>query len=181
MTERYLTNWLGALEAPKDPPFKRDSTFEGESGRLVRLLIVSVLLTAAVEGVDVGINWEQLKKGLEISPLVLKPVAVLGLTAVLYGFFARLFFIKISLTQVFFCFSFVVLPWAPIIAALILVGKLPGMIIILEVAWWGLLVRVLWLIARSISIVSGARMLKVILSLVLLILLMIYPVMKFHG
>lgn len=114
---------------------------------------------------DLGINLTLLKGGSETSPFILKSVAVLGLVAVLYTFYSRLFGIKINFTQVFFAFSFAILPWAPIVAALIVVGQFPVLFLVFELGWWALFLHVFWLIARSIAIITGVRRLRVALSL----------------
>lgn len=175
MADGYLAEWLHALEGPKDPPFKRDGTFEGEAKRFFRLFAVSATLTAGVLGLDLGINLVLLKRGFETSPFVLKSVVMLGLIAVLYAFYSRIFGIRVNFIQVFFAFSFAILPWAPIIAALVVAGHFPILFFVFEIGWWGLLLHVLWLITRSISIITGVRQFRVALSLLFGVLTVVVP------
>jgi hypothetical protein len=116
-------DWIRFLAGPSSPPFEANSNFDGEWGRLFRLLGITVFLSGVALGTPT-IAAEGLKKGFEIMVLDSKPALLLimggACLSVTYTFiFGSMFFVPklrcvpITLRQSFFTLLLLSLPWLP--------------------------------------------------------------------
>ncbi|MGA3371599.1 MAG: hypothetical protein ABSC48_07545 [Terracidiphilus sp.] len=121
LTKDYFKNWLQCLERPGTPVFKPGSFFSGLEGRLARLFATCTTLTGAVLGLDWLLPGSH---GGHVSLGLLTWIASFGAAAVSYQMYSRVLFrIRLSITQTFFIFAFVVLPWIPIFAVVNAFGR----------------------------------------------------------
>jgi len=177
---QFLTDWLYFLEGPKDPPFKLDANFDDQSGRFVRMLITACALTAAVLGlsaIKVGDIGSDVVGILFSTPFALKAVTFIALFAVLYWLFARILGIRLGLKQSFYAFGFVVVPWLPIVAAVIVLGRhFPLFWFLYFIAIFSVPAYVLALLGTAIRTITGARRFRVIASLAIPVLIALFGV-----
>jgi len=157
-----LDEWVVGINGPRAPTFCAHAQFpDSEWGHFFRICSVSTALAATV-----GLATHY-------APHILAPVlpdqhalealTVFACFSVAYSLYSKLFGISISVRQSLFCFALTTTPWLP---AYILLRSLGGN---LGLVWFllmpGLGFYVLYLCARAISIVSGAKMPKTIGSL----------------
>src|SRR5712671_3562767 len=117
---QFITDWLYFLDGPNGPPFERDTKFDGQTQCLIRVLLTSCTLTAAVLGLGSVVQQENLATDIATtllrSTFALKALTFVALFAALYALLARMFGIKIGVRQSVYIFGLVITPWLPIIA-----------------------------------------------------------------
>src|SRR5216684_8731461 len=113
-----LDEWLQLLTGLKGPLCSNGDIFDNIWPRFFRLLSISVGIAAAVAGLSIVFFGKTI--GIPTIPpaLTLKIIGFFALGATVYSIYARMFGIRITPRQSFFCFGFVLIPWFPIIAAI---------------------------------------------------------------
>lgn len=164
-----ISDWFNLLNGPPDPPFSKGASFDTEWNHFFTLLSTSAALTAATLGID-SFFAHSMKLPLVPLPLTLKVITGFTIAAVLYRLYAKLFRISITPKQSFFCFSFCLLPFTPLLAALRLMGShLHFLVFFLSANL--LVVYIVVVLIRTISRVTGSGSTKVSLSIVFALLI----------
>jgi hypothetical protein len=177
-TVTALDEWLTFLGGPQDPPFSAGASFpRGEWSRFFRLLTISLALTGAVLGIDSLVLPGGTGKMLTLNALQLKLVVGFALAGIPYSVYAKAFRIAITGRQSFFCISFVVLPWLPVLAMIKLAGRYLGFLVLFLCAN-GAILRIGFLLSAGIRVVTGASMFRVAFSLLLGIAIVVASVLS---
>lgn len=116
--------WLGSLlSQPADPPFCFDATFPDGPVRIMRLVVMSVILTGLVV-----LSERFLSKSTPtlVLSLAIEVVIATFLLAIVYAVFAVICGVRVyqttrrrlTLGQIFFSVLYILVPWIPIFAFL---------------------------------------------------------------
>jgi hypothetical protein len=163
-----LNEWIAGVSPPQDPPFCRGAAFpDAEWSHFFRIFSVSTALAGTVVAGTFALP--QLIGSVVPNAHSMKALVVFAFFAMFYSIYSRMFGIAITFRQSFFCFALVITPWFPFYILLKALGANLGVV-------WLLLMPGLWtyvfiLVTRAIQIVSGARTVQVVLSLLLALVL----------
>jgi hypothetical protein len=163
-----LDEWIAGVSAPQDPPFCRGAAFpDPEWSHFFRIFSISTALAGTV--VAGRFALPQLIGSVVPDAHSLKALVVFAFFAMFYSIYSRMFGIAITFRQSFFCFALVITPWFPFYILLKALGANLGVV-------WLFLMLGLWtyvfvLVSRAIQIVSGARPVRVVLSLLFALVL----------
>lgn len=123
--QQALSDWLGLLQGPVEPPFVRKAEFQNQWQYLFRLIMlvmimITTLLTFSYLGLSTsekeGILQAFAKNTVGQTRYIIFIILIGALFAALYALIAApLFKVKITIPQTFFTFLFLLLPWIPIV------------------------------------------------------------------
>ena len=165
-----LTDWVTFLQGPSQPTF--DVTMTNADwkrvfrlGALVLLMLGAILVIFSLGLGPEGGKWQDLATKTQYMLLILVVGAVL---AVPYAFvLAPLLRIRITFTQTFFAILLLGLPWLPLIALIWALGRVwtNGIVVVVFLYILGLVPLVNF--CKGVSIISGCRLRRVLLSLLI--------------
>jgi|SRR6202158_1275427 len=181
---QFIGDWLYFLDGPNGPPFERGTDFEGQLQCLIRVLLTSCTLTAAVLGLGSVIQQNlasDLATILFRSTFALQALVFVACFGILYALLARIFGIKIGMRQSVYIFGLVITPWLPIIAAVVVLGRFPPLAFLWYIAIFCVPTYVLSLLGTAIRMVSGAKRLPVIASLAVAVLIGLFGALKVRS
>lgn len=161
---KALDEWLAGMNGPQNPPFCLNAKFpDSEWGHFFRIFAVSTALAGTI-----AVARSYVPK--LFAPVLpdaqsLKALTIFACFGVIYSLYSRIFGVSITVRQALFCFALILTPWLPLYALIRTMGGNLGIVWFLAIGALG--VYVFSLTARAIHIVSGAHILRVILSLLL--------------
>lgn len=107
--------WLLSLtDQPTDPPFQYKASFDDESERIARLIVVVIILSGVILGAWHFIFDKTATLG--IFSTALKIICGAFILALIYKPIAYAFGIPISLRQILFTVLYMILPWLPVLS-----------------------------------------------------------------
>lgn len=162
----FFGDWLQGLNLPGPPVFEPCTDFPKMEGRLFRLFVTSVGLTGGALGVG-GIS---LKSSATVTVAQIQWIVAFALGAVVYWLYAHLVFrISLNIRRVFFIFSFVGLPWSPILVGWNVFTKVfPyrfGLLFV--VVEWALVAVIIVYLSMGIRIVASIGWFRALFSVVI--------------
>ena len=162
-----LSEWISALGSAQNPPFYKGATFPDEEWpRLLRVFTVSTALAAVITVTGNSVPDLAGKSGTAApTHAFLSFITLFACYGAIYSVYSWIFGVRVTARQTLFCFALVLTPWLPLCALLKFYGG--GLGITWLVLIWCLVLHVGQLIARAISIVSGASVFRVVLSFLL--------------
>ena len=148
-----LKDWFELLDLPRPPVFAPKTTFPNQEGRLIRVLLFCTACVSIALGTDHDHTFSLAK----ISPQQMQWLIWIVAGALLYLAIATLIF-RISLRprQAVFVFALTLLPYAPIIAVIHILGDNWPVGSIFLIAFWIVVLRTFWSLTVGISVVSGS-------------------------
>lgn len=130
--QQALSDWLGLLQGPVEPPFVRNAEFQNQWQHLFRLIMLAMImimtiLTFSYLGLSTsekeGILQAFAKNTVGQTRYIIFIILIGALLAALYALItAPLFKVKITIPQTFFTFLFLLLPWIPIVSLVWVLG-----------------------------------------------------------
>ncbi len=130
--QQALSDWLGLLQGPAEPPFVRNAEFQNQWQYLFRLILlvmimITTVLTFSYLGLSTSAKEDILqdfaKNTVGQTRYSIFIILVGALFAALYALIvAPLFKIKITIPQTFFTFLFLLLPWIPVVVLVCVLG-----------------------------------------------------------
>ncbi|HTH50320.1 MAG TPA: hypothetical protein VL501_00205, partial [Pyrinomonadaceae bacterium] len=130
--QQALSDWLGLLQGPAEPPFVKNSEFASQWQYLFRLIMLVLLMVVTVLTFSyIGLKTSE-KEGIIQSfaqntvgqtRYIILTILIGALFAALYALLAApMFRVKVTIPQSFFTFLFVLLPWVPIVTLVWVAG-----------------------------------------------------------
>jgi hypothetical protein len=168
--QQALSDWLGLLQGPAEPPFVRNAEFQNQWQFLFRLiLLVMIMMTTVLTFSYLGLSTSEkegiiqafTKNTVGQTRYTILTILVGALFSALYALIAApLFKVKITIPQTFFTFLFLLLPWIPIVVLVWVFGYVLVSVPLLSffIAFFIFLIFpaiIVFRFSQGISLVSG--------------------------
>jgi len=166
---KSFDEWLDSLSSSGTDVFRPQTTFQNdEISRLLRVLSFSAALTAATVAIGslkatTASSLLSDANSLLSNSTCLKIAVEFVYVGLFYRVYSRLFKIRLSLRQSFFCFALVLIPWIPVISALKVVGDQTNALAF-EACTYGIFLYLPWAVSRAIALVAEVSKLRALAS-----------------